>query len=108
MGLDEYEVRNARGWDRHMILALLSVVRAASLPPPNPKKARGTGQPGGFPTGPRPGRGLTVPEIRRLWRRLVLPVVTDLEQVLAWSYWHRYHQWVALHCHYRRQQATTL
>ncbi|MCY3660309.1 MAG: hypothetical protein OXG36_14990 [Caldilineaceae bacterium] len=22
VGLDEYEVRNARGWDRHMILAL--------------------------------------------------------------------------------------
>ncbi len=33
-GQNEYEVRNARGWDRHMILALwalalLSVVRAA-------------------------------------------------------------------------------
>ena len=44
-GLDEYEVRNARGWDRHMILALwtlalLSVVRAVSLPPsPPPQKA---------------------------------------------------------------------
>ena len=38
VGLDEYEVRNARGWDRHMILALLSVVQAASLPPPDPKK----------------------------------------------------------------------
>ena len=37
--LDEYEVRNTRGWDRHMILALLSVVRAASLPPPDPKKS---------------------------------------------------------------------
>ncbi len=45
VGLDEYEVRNARGWDRHMILALwalalLSVVRAASLPPPDPQKKR--------------------------------------------------------------------
>ena len=38
VGLDEYEVRNARGWDRHMILALFSVVRAASLPPPDPQK----------------------------------------------------------------------
>ena len=43
VGLDEYEVRNVRGWDCHMILALwalalLSVVRAASLPPPNPQK----------------------------------------------------------------------
>ena len=39
VGLDEYEVRNARDWDRHMILALLSVVRAASLPPSDPKKS---------------------------------------------------------------------
>ena len=48
VGLDEYEVRNARSWDRHMILtlwalALLSVVRAASLPPQPPKK---TARPG--------------------------------------------------------------
>jgi SRSO17 transposase len=45
VGLDEYEVRNARGWDRHMILALwalalLSVVRTMSLPPPDPQKKR--------------------------------------------------------------------
>ena len=44
VGLDEYEVRNARGWDRHMILALwaltlLSMVRAASLSPPAPQKS---------------------------------------------------------------------
>jgi len=40
MNLDEYEVRNARGWDRHMILALLSVVRAACLLPPAPPQKR--------------------------------------------------------------------
>ena len=39
VGLDECKLRNARGWDRHMILALLSVVRAASLPPPDPQKS---------------------------------------------------------------------
>ena len=49
-----------------------------------------------------------MPEIRRLWRRLLLPVAADFEQVLAWSHWCRCHPWVALHCHYRRQQATTL
>ena len=43
VGLDEYEVRNARGWDHHMILtlwalALLSVVWTTSLPLPDPKK----------------------------------------------------------------------
>ena len=60
VGLDEYEVRNARGWDRHMILALwalalLSVVRAASLPPPDSqKKVTGTGSLAAF----RRARGL--------------------------------------------------
>ena len=62
VGLDEYEVRNARGWDRHMILALwalalLSVVRAASLPPPDPqKKPAGPGSLASF----RRARGLAV------------------------------------------------
>ena len=77
VGLDKYEVRNARGWDRHVILALwalalLSVVRAACLPPPDPQKKS-----------------------------------ADLEQVLVWSHWCQCHQGVALHCHCRRQQATT-
>ncbi len=60
VGLDEYEVRNARGWDRHMILALwalalLSVVRAASLPLPDPpKKPAGPGSLAAF----RRARGL--------------------------------------------------
>ena len=88
-GPDEYEVRNTRGWDRHMILAqwvlaLLRVVRVASLlsPSDTPKSPRGQ-QAGSIPTDPRPSRGLTVPEIRRLWRHLLLPLVADLEQVLA-------------------------
>lgn len=42
VSLDDYEVCNARGWDCHMILALLCVVRA--------------GQPDGVPTDPRPSR----------------------------------------------------
>ena len=55
VGLDEYEARNARGWDRHMILALLSVARAASLPPPEPpKKPAGLGSLAAF----RRARGL--------------------------------------------------
>jgi hypothetical protein len=56
-GLDEYDVHNARGWDRYMILALPSVVRGASLPLPNPKKGRGTGKLGGVPTGPHLAAG---------------------------------------------------
>jgi len=56
-----------------------------------PKKwLRGrAGQPGGFPTGPRPGRGLTVPASRRLWWSLLLLVAKDIKQVLAWSGWRR-------------------
>ena len=46
-----------------------------------------------------------MPEIRRLWLRLLRPVAADLEQVLAWSHWRRHHQWVALHCHYRAERA---
>ena len=91
VGLDEYEVRNARGWDRYMILALLSIVRAASLPPPAPKK------------GPRD---------RVAWRRSDRPAVWSGadragnpaavaasvaargygHRAGAWSHWHRYHQ----------------
>ena len=42
-GLDDYEVRSAHGWDRHVTLALwalalLTVVRAADLARPDPKK----------------------------------------------------------------------
>ncbi len=51
---------------------------------------------------------MTVPASRRLWRHLLLPVATDMAQALAWSHRRRRQPWVALHCHYRRQQATTL
>ena len=38
VGLDDYEVRSADDWYRHVTLALLAVVRAADLPRPDPKK----------------------------------------------------------------------
>jgi len=43
VGLDQYEVRSWTGWDRHITLALwayalLTVLRAAPLPPEEPKK----------------------------------------------------------------------
>ena len=37
-GLDDYEVRSAHGWDRQVTLVLLTVVRAADLARPDPKK----------------------------------------------------------------------
>gem|GEM_PF-5508487 len=41
MGLDDYEVRRAYGWYRHVTLALLAVVRAAARPA-HPKKRLAT------------------------------------------------------------------
>lgn len=104
------EVRSAQRPELEppMILAPSAWCGQTSCPSGHPKKARGIGQLDSFPTGPRPGRGLTVPKIRQLWRHLLLPVVTDIEQVLAWSGWCRHHQWVAMHFHYRRQPVTTL
>jgi hypothetical protein len=31
---------------------------------------------------------------RRLWR-LILAVPQTLQQILAWSHWRRWHQWIA-------------
>ena len=38
-GLDDYEVRSAHGWYRHVTLALLAVVRAADRARPDPQKS---------------------------------------------------------------------
>ena len=59
MGLDEYEVRNATGWYRHVTLALwdlalLAVLRATTLSdavPPAKKSPRAVGQPSNGPAG---------------------------------------------------------
>ena len=50
VGLDQYEVRSWTGWYRHITLAmwayaLLTVLRAAHLPPEVPKKTRLPPQP---------------------------------------------------------------
>lgn len=74
MGLDDCEVRSAKGWHQHMTLALPAVVQATELDrPQHQKRVRGCAfkQP----------RGLSLPEIRRLL----------------------YRQWVARNCHRRRQ-----
>ncbi len=58
VGLDEYEVRSATGWDRHMTLALwalalLAVLRATTLPAASPvkKSPRAAWPPSGGPAG---------------------------------------------------------
>ncbi|MCE2468746.1 MAG: transposase [Caldilineaceae bacterium] len=70
-GLDDDEVRSAHGWHRHVTLAmwalaLLAVVRAVDPDRPSPsKKESPDTQPGSLQAGPRPGCGLSLPEIRR-------------------------------------------
>jgi len=54
VGLDEYEVRSATGWYRHMTLALLAVLRATTLPAASPVKKKPTGSLAAF----RRSRGL--------------------------------------------------
>jgi hypothetical protein len=47
---------------------------------------------------------MSVAELRRLLWHLVLRWVPDHAFVLAWSYWRRRHQAIALRCHYRRRR----
>jgi hypothetical protein len=46
---------------------------------------------------------LTVPEIRRLFAKLIAIAVHTIEHYLAWSYWRRQHQARAKTSHYRRR-----
>ena len=107
-GLDDYEVRSAHGWYRHVTLALwaLALLAGAGRRPGAagpPKKESGNEQPGGLPPVARPGRGLSLPEIRRLLWRLWLRVPAPARAILAWSAWRHRHQWLAQACHARRQ-----
>ena len=67
------------------------------------KKEAADPQLGGLQAVARLDRGLSLPEIRRLLWCLVLQVPRGVRRILAWSHG-RYHQWVALYCHHRRQQ----
>ena len=112
VGLDEYEVRSWPGWYRHITLAmwayaLLSVVRAhhlqassLSTPPAGPDAA--TRSPG-IDSRAEPWVPLSVPEIRRLFGRLVLVTRHTIGQILDWSAWRRWHQGVAQYYHYKRR-----
>ena len=96
-GLDDYEVRSAHGWYRHVTLALcsltlLAVVRAADLARTDPQKESGTAEPGSLQAVARPGRGLSLPASRRLLWRLWLRVPATARVILAWSHWRRRHQ----------------
>ena len=97
-GLDEYAVRSWVGWHRHVTLSLfalavLTVIRSRAAAAAGRKR----GGAGLLP--------LTVPEVRKLLRRLVWERLTPAEQALAWSAWRRAHQQRARQCHYRARGA---
>ncbi len=77
-GLDDYEVRSAVGWYRHVTLALwalslLTVVQTAGIArPAPPKKETGTAKPGRLQAVARLGWRLSLSEIRHLLGHLVL------------------------------------
>ena len=48
---------------------------------------------------------MSVPEVRRLFWRLVLAVQQPVHRILAWSQWRRWHQTVARYYHYKRRKA---
>jgi SRSO17 transposase len=117
VGLDQYEVRSWTGWYRHITLAmwayaLLSVVRARHLQeaprPTTPAGADAAPPPAGVPSGAEPWVPLRVPDIRRLFGRLVLATRHTIGQMLDWSAWRRWHQGVAQHYHYKRRSVLQL
>ena len=111
VGLDHYEVRSWTGWYRHITLAmwayaLLAVVRARHWQAcPGPKNAGPVDAipSGSVQSGAERWVPLSVPEIRRLFWRLVLAAMQTIGQILDWSAWRRWHQGVAQYYHYKRR-----
>jgi hypothetical protein len=83
----------------------LTVLRAAHLPLEEPKKhcCPPLEQLGGLQGDARAGVPLSVREIRRLFWRLALATQQQVEQILAWSMWRRWHQSIAQYWYYRRR-----
>jgi SRSO17 transposase len=92
-GLDEPQVRRWDSWYRHTTLvmlahAILTVIAAR-------ERARPIGDHSLIP--------LTVPEIRRLFSKLIANTIHTIEHWLHWSTWRRRHQHRARTSHYRRR-----
>jgi hypothetical protein len=58
---------------------------------------------GGIQSQARAGVPLSVPEIRRLFWRLVRATQQRVERMLAWSAWRRWHPGIARYWHYKRR-----
>jgi SRSO17 transposase len=95
IGLDEPQVRRWDSWYRHVTLvmlahAILTVIVAR-------ERDRHT-DPALIP--------LTLPEIRRLFARLITTSIHTIDHWLHWSNWRRRHQARAKTSHYRRRAHT--
>lgn len=93
IGLDEHQVRRWNSWYRHTTLvmfahAILAVIAAHQRAQPSPDQTL-------IP--------LTVPEIRRLFAKLIANTIHTIDHWLAWSYWRRRHQARARTSHYRHR-----
>lgn len=93
IGLDEPQVRRWDSWYRHTTLvmlahAILAVIAARERARPTPDHTL-------IP--------LTVPEIRRLFAKLIATTVHTIDHWLHWSTWRRRHQARAKTSHYRRR-----
>ena len=117
VGLDQYEVRSWTGWYRHITLAmwahaLLSVVRARHLQEASlsttPAGVGAAAPSAGIDRRAEPWVPLSVPEIRRLFGRLVLVTRHTIGQILDWSGWRRWHQGVAQYYHRKRRSVAQL
>ncbi len=65
-----------------------------------------SGQSGSVQARARAVVALTVAEVRRLVRRLLLTRPVSPEAVLTWSAWRRHHQADARRCHYQARGVT--
>ena len=102
VGRDQDAVRSWTGWERPSTLArwayaLWSVVRARHLQDASLSTSpAGAGAPSAsIDSRAKPWVPLRVPEIRRLFGRLVLATRHPVGQILDWSAWRRWHQGVA-------------
>ncbi|MFV2022624.1 IS701 family transposase [Micromonospora sp. LOL_023] len=92
IGLDEPQVRRWHAWHRHVTLvmlahAILTVIAARE------HRDRTTAD--------QTVIALTLPEIRRLFAKLITNTVHPISHWLAWSHWRRRHQARARTSHYR-------
>jgi len=116
VGLDDYEVRSWQGWYRHITLALVAHAVLAAIRASGEDLEAAASEPAqkGGPASPRPTSlaafkrrsalvELTIAEVRRLVRRLLLERRPSRDAVVHWSTWRRQHQAGARRSHYQQR-----